>query len=246
MIDIHSHTLPGVDDGAQNLDDALKLLHMAVENGITTQVLTPHIRPPRYMNDPNHLYQAFLEFSQLVKAEQIPITLHLSAEVRIGPEVIPLVQRNDFPWLGIWQGKRAFLLEMPHHQVPLGSINLVKWLIKRNMLPIIAHPERNRDFQYNQDKLSPFIEAGCKLQITAASLTGKFGKQAIKTATDILVSGDVLLMASDCHNSFHRPPDLNSGVEIATQIIGAKQATALVEKNPAQLLNQRAMIAAIA
>jgi len=237
MIDIHSHILPGVDDGAKTLEDALQLLRMAVADGVTTQVLTPHIRPTRYINDPRHIRAVFSEFVQTVREHDIPINLHLSAEVRIGPEVMMLLQRDDFPWLGSWEGKRAFLLEFPFQNIPFGSLNLVEWLIDRDILPIIAHPERNREIQQNMEKLVPFIEAGCITQLTGASLSGKFGQEAKQSATDLLQAGHVTVMATDTHNATHRPPDLKSSLEMAAEIIGEEKAYTLVYDVPAQLLN---------
>jgi len=237
MIDIHSHILPGVDDGAKTLEDALQLLRMAVENGVTTQVLTPHIRPTRYANDPKHLRSVFSDFVHTVREHDLPINLHLSAEVRIGPEIIALLQRDDFPWLGEWEGKRAFLLEFPYQNIPFGSLNLVEWLIDRDILPIIAHPERNREIQQNMEKLVPFLEMGCKTQLTGASLSGRFGQDVKQSAIDLLQARHIMVMATDTHNATHRPPDLKSSFEMAAEIIGEKKAYALVHDVPAQLLN---------
>ena len=236
MIDIHSHILPGVDDGAQTLDDSLALLRLAVSNGVTTQVLTPHIQPGRFPNDPVSLRKAFVEFEYVVRQEGIPIDLFLSAEVRIGTEVMDLVQRDDFPWLGTWDGKRVFLLEMPHNHIPVGSLNLIDWLIGRDILPVIVHPERNREIQLVMDRLMPFIEAGCEIQLTASSLAGGFGQKAKNTAVELLQAGHVMLMATDCHNTMYRPPDLKAGLIMATELIGEAKAMALVKDVPAQLL----------
>ncbi|WP_126455609.1 tyrosine-protein phosphatase [Sulfuriflexus mobilis] len=237
MIDVHSHILPGIDDGAQTLEEALTLLRLAVDNGVTTQVLTPHIQPGRYLNDPGSLRKAFADFEHIVRQEGIPINLLLSAEVRIGPEVMALMQHEDFPWLGTWEGRRVFLLEMPHNHIPLGSLNLIDWLIDRDILPVIVHPERNRELQLDMHKLMPFIEAGCAIQLTASSLAGNFGQKAKTVAIELLQAGQVLFMATDCHNTAYRPPDLKAGLIMASELIGEVKATALVKDNPAQLLS---------
>lgn len=236
MIDIHSHILPSVDDGAQTLDAALELLTLAQEDGITTQFLTPHMRDTNYINDPETIVQKYNNFSEIVAEKGYTIKLRLSAEVRVSPEVKKLVQRDDFPWLGLWQGKKAFLLEMPHGQVPTGTINLIKWLLQRDILPVIAHPERNREFQTNTNLLKQFIETGCLIQITAASLSGKFGDKSKSMAVELLEKGVVTFMATDCHNSFYRPPDLKAGYETAKNIIGKDKAWSLVHDAPAKLL----------
>ena len=238
MIDIHSHILPEVDDGAQSLDAALELLSLAQEDGVTTQFLTPHMRDTNYINDPEEISHKFNTFSNTVAEKGYSINLRLSAEVRVGPDVMKLVLREDFPWLGLWQGKKTFLLEMPHGQVPTGTLNLIKWLRQRDIVPVIAHPERNREFQSNIPLLKQFIDAGCLAQITAASLSGKFGMKSKTAAVELLEKDYVTFMATDTHNSFYRPPDLKAGYENAKDIIGEEKAWALVHDNPANLLKE--------
>lgn len=208
MIDIHSHILPGVDDGSQSLDESLEMLSIAVEQGIKTQVLTPHIQLGRFNNNKSSLLEPFLQFKQKVKEAKLPIELKLSAEVRIGPEVMQLVANNEIPWLSEVRGKKIFLLEFPRQEVPFGSDNLIKWLLANNCLPIIVHPERNRTFVDNPKKLQTFIDLGCPLQITASSLTGKFGEDVQQMAKTLLHNGTAKYIASDCHNLKGRQPDL--------------------------------------
>lgn len=235
MIDIHSHILPGVDDGAQTLEDALIMLRMAVANGITTQVLTSHIQTGRYTNSPASLRKSFAEFLDVVDSQNIPIKLLLSAEVRIEPELLVLLEQDDFPWLGMWDDKRVFLLEMPHNHLPVGSLNLVKHLIQNNIMPVIVHPERNRECQQDIKKLVPLIKAGCKIQITAGSLTGNFGQKAKNVAVQLLKEDMVMFLATDCHSPSYRPPDLMSGLKVAEKIIGNKEANMLVNDLPRKL-----------
>ena len=244
MIDIHSHILPSVDDGAQSLDAALELLTIAQDDGVTTQFLTPHMRDTNYINDPEIILQKYNNFSEIVAEKGYTIKLRLSAEVRVGPEVMTLVQREDFPWLGLWQGKKAFLLEMPHSQEPTGTMNLIKWLLQRDILPVIAHPERNREFQSNIKLLKQFIDTGCITQITAASLSGKFGDKSQSAAVELLEKNYVTFMATDTHNSFYRPPDLSTGYAKAKDIIGEEKAWSLVHDAPAKLLENHNIVVA--
>ena len=239
MIDIHSHILPAVDDGAQNIDDALELLQLAQDDGVTTQFLTPHMRPPRYTNEAVTLRHEFEKFSEIVAKKGFTINLRLSAEVRVGPEIMPLVQRDDFPWLGIWDGKKAFLLEMPHGQVPMGTINLIKWLSQRNIVPIIVHPERNREFQTKAGLLEQYVEAGCLVQITSASLLGKFSDKSERCAIELIEKDLVTFMATDSHNNYYRPPDLKSGFERAKNFTSEDKARSFVYDAPAKLLTER-------
>ena len=208
MIDIHSHILPAVDDGAQTLEEALQMLRIAVDNGVRTQVLTPHYQPGRYNNAKEALTARFAVFKRQVQDAGIDIRLHLAGEVRIGPEVMGLVAKNALPVLVEVKGKKAFLLEFPRQDIPFGSENLVRWVIDRGYLPIIAHPERNRTLMSHPERLSQLCELGCLLQVTASSLTGKFGREVQYFAQQLVDEQRVFAVASDCHNLTSRPPDL--------------------------------------
>lgn len=219
MIDIHSHILPNVDDGAQSLEEALSMLRIAVDGGVTTQVLTPHMQLGKFDNTKADLLLKFERFKEQVDAANISVNLRLSAEVRIGPEVMQLVQQSAIPWLGVYNNQDVFLLEFPRQEVPFGSDNLVKWLLAKNCLPIIVHPERNRTFMEQRHKLDTFIKLGCPLQVTACSLSGTFGKEAQKMAHELLESGEAKLIASDCHNLKGRAPDLGNVVKTLSKDI---------------------------
>lgn len=232
MIDIHSHILPEVDDGARNVDEALTMLRMAVDGGVTTQVLTPHIHLGRFDNNKSALTQQFLHFRERVAAENIPIRLLLGAELRIGPEIMQMVQQDQIPWLGLYKGKRTFLLEFPRIDVPYGSDNLVRWLIQKNIMPIIVHPERNKSFIQTPSKLQTFIDLGCPLQITASSLSGKFGPEAQQFGLDLVAKQQVFAVASDCHNVKGRAPDLSDAFNLIQQLHGGTLADHLVNLQP--------------
>jgi protein-tyrosine phosphatase len=236
MIDIHSHILPGVDDGARTLDEALDMLRMAVDGGVTVQVLTPHIHYGRYENQKADLQQRFVIFQDQVDAANIKIGLQLGSEVRIGSEIMQLVAQDAIPTLGEYNGKKTFLLEFPRIEVPVGYENLVKWLINKNYLPIIVHPERNQTFVRLPQKLQVLTDMGCPLQITASSLTGLFGEEAQQNAELLLEEGRVSAIASDCHNLKGRKPNLHEGVLAATLLIGQEQAQSLVHAVPSQLI----------
>jgi protein-tyrosine phosphatase len=237
MIDLHSHVLPGIDDGARDLSEARAMLECAVADGIALQVLTPHLHPHRYGNSPARLHSAFTAFRAALGDEAPRIELRQAAEVRASTEIISLVERDEVPWLGEWSGERVLLLEFPYNNLPLGSAKLVEWLRDRSIRPLIAHPERTLELQRAPEKLRPFVEAGCLLQLTAGSLTGVFGVPAYRLAVALLEQGCVTVLASDCHNMQDRSPLLSPGVAAAAGIIGTEAARDLVTKNPGRILD---------
>lgn len=235
MIDLHNHLLPGIDDGAPDLDTALQLAEIAVSDGTTHLVCTPHIHPGRYENTPETINQALAIFQAGLLEHNIPLQVAAAAEVRFGMELMIGVKTNTIPYLGQWQGKNVLLLEFPHGEIPFGAERLTSWLLQHNVIPMIAHPERNKGLMREPGKLKPFIEQGCLLQVTAGSVAGSFGEVAQDLAIELLEKNWVTILASDAHNAEHRPPILTAGLAVATEVLGADAAQRLVKDNPWQL-----------
>lgn len=232
MIDLHNHLLPGIDDGAPDLPTALALARRAVAGGITHAVCTPHIHPGRYDNTPDTIRAAFREFALALREAQIPLQVAAAAEVRFGMELMEGVTRRTIPFLGEWRGKKVLLLEFPHGELPFGAERLTQWLQQRNIVPMIAHPERNKALLRQPGKLKPFLEQGCLLQVTASSVAGHFGEACQGLAHTLLKNNLVTILASDAHNLEHRPPELADGMEHAARIVGHAMAERLVKQVP--------------
>ncbi len=236
MIDLHCHLLPGIDDGPATMDQSIELSRIAVTGGIRHSVVTPHIHPGRYANNTTTITAVYQCLKNALKEHRIPLELTMAAEVRLSVEVLALVAANDVPFYGP-DSNKIMLLEMPHSHILPGSDNLVKWLLARNITPMIAHPERNKEVMRNPAKIKPFTDMGCLLQVTAGSVAGRFGDAAQKTAEQLLHQGLVSVLASDGHNAKARPPLLNEGVAAAANIIGEIEAEALVTVNPQKILS---------
>ncbi len=235
MIDLHNHLLPGIDDGAPDLDTALQLARMAVADGITHMVCTPHIHPGRYDNNPQSIQPALQRLQQGLQAAGIPLQIAAAAEVRFGVELMADVTSGSIPFLGRWQEQPVLLLEFPHGDIPFGAEKLTQWLRQRGIAVMIAHPERNKALMHTPARLRPFLDQGCLLQVTAGSVSGRFGAAAQKLAHSLLEQQLVTILATDAHNREHRPPLLREGMQHASQLIGERAATQLVIDNPWQI-----------
>lgn len=238
MIDLHNHLLPGIDDGAPDLETALQLAEIAVRHGTTHLVCTPHIHPGRYDNTPVTINQALALFQQGLNQHNIPLQVAAAAEVRFGMELMIGVKNKSIPFLGQWQGQNVMLLEFPHGEIPFGAERLTAWLLQQSIIPMIAHPERNKGLMRDPDKLNPFIQQGCLLQVTAGSVAGDFGEVAQELAVQWLEKNWVTILASDAHNLEHRPPILTTGLAAASEILGEDAARRLVIDNPWQIAQQ--------
>lgn len=239
LVDLHSHILPDLDDGPQSEEEALELLWMAVRDGVMIQVLTPHFHAEDYPHTRQVIQERFLAFKARAEAARVPIELHLGAEVRLGPGLKQLVEINHIPWLRDVPGQRALLVELPPQAPTVTSLSLIHWLRRRQILPILAHPERHQELQRYPERIQPFVDAGCVLQITAASLLGGFGAEAQQAASHLLREGLAQVMASDCHDAHPRPPMLSQGVKAAAKLIGLPAALKLVVDNPLRLLSSQ-------
>lgn len=238
MFDLHNHLLPGIDDGAPDLDTALSLARLAVADGISHLVCTPHIHPGRYDNTLASIQAALAGFALALKQARIPLQVCAAAEVRFGLELMESLAQGTLPFLGEWQGKKVVLLEFPHSEIPFAAERLTQWLLQRNVIPMIAHPERNKGLMRSPSKLKPFLQQGCLLQVTAGSVSGRFGPAAQELAHALLEQGVVTVLASDAHNEQYRPPLLSEGLEHAARLIGAAQAERLVRQNAREIVHK--------
>ncbi|MCE2595109.1 hypothetical protein K6Y31_09790 [Motilimonas cestriensis] len=232
MIDLHCHILPGIDDGAANVATSLAMLAMAKQDGITHSVMTPHIEPGRFDNDIASIKAAADKLTQ----ESNHFSFSLAAEVRLDPQIMIWAKQGQLPFIGQYQGKSVLLLEFPHAHIPPGSDNLTAWLLSNNILPMIAHPERNRAIWDQPSKLQPFINQGCLMQITAGSLLGVFGERSLARAKALLLEGTASVIASDAHNLSNRPPVLSGAYQQAKAWLGEVAATKLVLDTPAEMI----------
>ena len=236
MIDLHCHYLPGVDDGPSDVEESLALARLAVANGITAVALTPHIHPRRYPNTKTRLLHTFIRFQELIKKHEIPLKLFLAGEVRISSESLELFEQDEIPFLGEVDGYKIVLLEFPHDSIPVGSQQFVSKLLRMKIRPLIAHPERNKHVLGDFERIRPFVDMGCWLQITAGSLTGAFGKPAEKVAIKLLEQELVWVIATDAHNIGHRPPDMAEAKSILAELSGIRLATQMTVDRPGRIL----------
>ena len=241
MIDLHCHYLPGIDDGAQTLEESLDLARAAVAAGITTAVMTPHVHPGRYENNASSIAKLCAAFQRVLEHKHIPLAVRAGGEVRISADIIQMVEDQEIPFLGTTDGYRIMLLEFPHSHLLLGADKLVKWLLARRIRPLIAHPERNKEVMRSVDKIAPFVESGCLLQLTGGSILGDFGKPAQDCARQILERGWANVVATDAHNLRHRPPNLDRAHAALVEIGGEALARRLTVDTPGRLIGDEAV-----
>ena len=209
------------------------MARMAVADGITQMACTPHITPGIYDNDGRLIAAATAKFSGLLKQAQIPLTLHVGADVHVAPDLPGKLKSGEVPTLN---GSRYFLLEPSHHVVPPRIDDVVQSLIAVGFVPIITHPERLTWIRTHYDLLARLNDLGCRIQLTADSLTGGFGRTALFYARRLVSEGRVDIVASDCHSPVGRPPRLLAARGAVAEQVGASKAEEMVLHRPAAIL----------
>lgn len=232
MIDLHCHLLPGIDDGSKSLAQTLDMLRYAVDAGISKLVCTPHIIPGRYDNSFDSIKSVFKNTKSEIIKNKIPIDIGMAAEIRFDPVIIDMVNNNTLPILGEYEGQSLILLEFPHSHIPPGSDELIKWLAKKGIRVLVAHPERNRSVLRDINKLESLHKLGCLFQITGGSLTGVFSQASKDCAIELLKRERVFIIASDAHNLHERKPELEPARQKAEKIVGEEISLDMVLGRP--------------
>lgn len=236
MIDIHAHILPGLDDGPQSMAEALAMARKAVKSRIDTIVATPHVLNGVFVNRAEQIRSACQNFNAALKAEKIDLKVLPGAEVRIHPEMVEALGKGKL--MTVNDAGKYLLLEMPEQVIPDMITELIGELRQKEIIPIIAHPERNLSLQKHSEWLDRFVAAGALIQITAGSITGRFGRPAYKTAKHMLMAGAVDLVGSDAHSAFDRIPSLIPAYKKIEKIIG-RQETRYIQFEAPEKITER-------
>ena len=234
MIDLHCHLLPGIDDGAPDLETALAMARIAVADGIEVIACTPHIYPGLYENNGPAIRQAVAELQRRLVEADIPLQLTYGADTHIARDLEDGLRSGRVPSL---HGSRYFLLEPPHHVAPPRLGEIVFNLLVAGYVPVITHPER---LSWIEDHYGTFVELvrkGAWLQVTSGSLTGRFGPTAQYWGERLLDEGWVHILATDSHSAKRRPPLLAEGQRAAERWVSKEEAVHLVRTRPKGILD---------
>ena len=228
MVDLHAHILPGVDDGAATLEDAVAMCRLAAEDGTDTIVATPHRFDGVHTDLPVETLRERLAELQAAVGDAVRIVL--GCELHFTHSIVEqlcetreALSINDGPYV---------LIEFPPFVIPAGCEGALYKITAAGFKPLIAHPERNRAVQEHPERYYNLAELGLFGQIDAASLLGKFGKEAESTARLLLECGLGHAISSDTHSPRRRRPGLTRARDVASQIVGEEAAAALVDANP--------------
>ncbi len=234
MVDIHCHILPEVDDGAESLGEALEMARMAVRSGVTDLVATSHFQgDEENMEALGHMYRQFQRLEAAVRREQIPLKLHLGAEVLCLPGTVELARDRQLPTIG----DTDYVLCEFYFDVPYEFMDeILAQIAGAGYRPIVAHPERYRVIQQEPRLARRWFRRGYVIQMNKGSILGAFGGRVQDAAHWLLEMGFVHMIASDAHSARRRTTDLSRLRRWLLEHYPAGYEHLLLEENPARLL----------
>jgi protein-tyrosine phosphatase len=228
LVDIHSHILYGVDDGAKTFEDSLQMLQLAAAAGTTDIVATPHA-DGRYHFDPELIAERIAELSP-----RVDIRIHRGCDFHLQPDNIADALADVRKYT--INGNGYLLVEFPEFAIFSSTDEILSDLLDAGMVPIITHPERNGQLQRRLDDIARWVELGCYVQVTAGSCAGAFGRPARTCVDELMDRSLVHFVASDAHDTKHRAPILREAYSTLGNAWGEARVEPLFVHNPRAVL----------
>lgn len=232
ITDIHSHLLPGLDDGASSMDESLRMCELYVAQGVATVVATPHMGDPRFAVTPDDVREGVQELSSACRRRGLELEILPGGDVRLEPELLSALDKGEL--LTLADTGKYLLLELPLQTAPRIEAFIFQ-LSVRGITPVLSHPERNMELWRKPHRLAEFVTQGCLVQITAESLLGGFGAVVRQAGERFLRAGLVHVVASDAHSARGRAPELRRTAEVLTSMMGEEKAREVLQSNPADI-----------
>ncbi len=222
MIDLHSHILPGVDDGPATIEESLEIARRAADDGVRLIAATPHVRAD-YPTESGTMERLVGELRTAIQEQGIPIDLRPGGEIAI--DWLDRLTDDDLTRFGLAGSPRYILLEFPYAGWPLSLHEWVFRLVTREITPVIAHPERNAEVQEDPEELRSLVDAGALIQVTAAALDGRTGRSSQSAAFELVRRGLAHVLASDAHTAGIREAGMSGAVEALGDLALAQYLT---------------------
>ena len=239
MYDLHSHILWGIDDdGPQTLNQSLRLAKIAAGEGIRAMVATPHFMIDIAEFDIEDIEKRVQAFKAELHRQGIQLDILPGAELYLDRRLPDILIKNRLTIAGT----RYVLLELPMHELPDYTEDLVKVFLSRDMVPIIAHPERNVAISQNPNLMYNLVNLGALGQLTAGSITGSFGRRLQGVARILIEHNMVHILAGDAHSHTGRPPRMAKAAAVIEEMMGSRVRKAMTKEIPRLILSDARQI----
>ncbi len=230
MIDIHSHILPKIDDGAETWEMSLAMARIAVEDGIKTMAATPHMLNGVYNVSRDQILTQVEELRRRLKEENIDLEIVAGADTHVTQDF--MTHLNDGTLLTINDAGKYILVEFPQSILEQATYDMLFEIQLAGVIPVITHPERYFDIQRNYRIAYKWAESGNIIQVTAASLVGELGEAAQTSAMRLLKEGIVHVVASDAHSTEWRRPVMSSARRLVADVLSEDHAELIFLERP--------------
>lgn len=240
MIDLHTHIIPGIDDGSSNIEESIQMLSIAYRSGVDHIVMTPHCYPGMYENyATDALVQLWEILCQKVRVERLPINLYKGMEIMATDHLA-----DDLKNGRVWtiNDSEYFLVEFEFDEYPGFCNKVLNECSQAGFKPLIAHPERYYFVQKDPAIVYQWYKSGYGIQINKGSLLSRFGHSEKRIADSLLRHHLVHCVASDAHNTSTRSPSMKKAVEYLESEYGKEYAYMLTCANPGRILNGRRLV----
>jgi len=230
MVDLHSHILAGLDDGARTLEESVEIALTATQDGISIMAATPHVRDD-YPTAAETMGRLVLELEGILRVQGVGLRVLGGAEIAISS--LRTLGDRELSLFGLGGNPHYLLIEFPYLGWPLSLETEIRTLMQRGITPVLAHPERNPEVQLAPARIAPLVAAGALVQLTAASVDGRLGRRNKRTATALIAAGHAHIIASDAHWPGLRAAGLSSA---AAAVGDPKLAGWLTREVPAAIV----------
>lgn len=236
MFDLHCHILPGLDDGAKDLETSLAMAQIAAQSGTAHIVATPHVIEGNWLPEWSEIVNACRQLQGVLHKEQIPIVLYPGAEVALSMDILKQISG---PGPYCLNGGCYMMVELPAMEIPDYTDEFFFTLQTRGITPILAHAERHPEIARHLEYVQEWIHKGILVQMNGPSLTGRMGERSMKTAELLLYNDMVHIIGSDAHSKRSRNPNLQPTKEKLSALCGIDRADRLLRENPEKVLKSR-------
>lgn len=240
MTDIHTHILPGLDDGAAEMEDSLELAEMALEGGTRYLIATPHSNQMgRFENFySSALERSFQRFRRTLEEEDIPLKTYLGMEIYATDDMEEKIRDGALISLN---ESRYYLVEFGFEDEPEDIFDGLEQILAADGVPVVAHPERYTCVHREPELAYEWLRMGCLTQVNKSSLLGRFGRRAGMASRFLLDNGWITCLASDAHSPSWRTTDMSDAGEFLVQRYGEELMRKLMVENPERILRDRSI-----
>lgn len=235
FVDIHTHILPDIDDGAEDWEQTKRMLRLQAEEGVTDIIATPHFDLENNRQSSERIQELTGQANQAARELSLEITVHPGSEVLFSPEIPEAYRRGEIPTLA---QSRYLLVEFfprsSYQEIREG----IRELCLQGAIPIIAHIERYECLMNQYDRLFELEKIGALMQMNGRSLLGKLWDKRVRMCRKLVTNGFIHFLGSDCHNETERPPKMQAVYEAVKNSCGEELAKALARENAIHILEK--------